>query len=102
MYFLPFATSLVAAALIWQWIYDPNLWIPELRLVVRRHSTPEVVAESVPGAPVHRSVSVWVRIGFDTMIFLAALQSIPQEYYERPTSTAQAPLNGSGTSPCRC
>jgi ABC-type sugar transport system permease subunit len=27
-------------------------------------------------------VSVWVRIGFDTMIFLAALQSIPQEYYE--------------------
>ena len=23
MYFLPFATSLVAAALIWQWIYDP-------------------------------------------------------------------------------
>jgi ABC-type sugar transport system permease subunit len=27
-------------------------------------------------------VSVWVRIGFDTMIFLAALQSIPAEYYE--------------------
>src|SRR6185437_4311932 len=27
-------------------------------------------------------VSVWVRIGFDTMIFLAALQSIPEEYYE--------------------
>ena len=23
MYFLPFAISLVAAALIWQWIYDP-------------------------------------------------------------------------------
>ena len=28
------------------------------------------------------AVSVWVRIGFDTMIFLAALQSIPEEYYE--------------------
>jgi ABC-type sugar transport system permease subunit len=27
-------------------------------------------------------VSVWVRIGFDTMIFLAALQSIPEEFYE--------------------
>src|SRR4029450_12799073 len=25
---------------------------------------------------------VWVRIGFDTMIFLAALQTIPGEYYE--------------------
>ena len=28
------------------------------------------------------AVSVWVRIGFDTMIFLAALQSIPEEYFE--------------------
>ena len=32
--------------------------------------------------PAIAAVSVWVRIGFDTMIFLAALQSIPQEYYE--------------------
>jgi multiple sugar transport system permease protein len=27
-------------------------------------------------------VNVWVRLGFDTMIFLAALQAIPGEYYE--------------------
>lgn len=32
--------------------------------------------------PAIAAVSVWVRIGFDTMIFLAALQSIPEEYYE--------------------
>ncbi len=27
-------------------------------------------------------INVWVRLGFDTVIFLAALQSIPVEYYE--------------------
>jgi len=27
-------------------------------------------------------VNVWVRLGFDTIIFLAALQAIPSEYYE--------------------
>src|SRR5436309_13500568 len=28
------------------------------------------------------AVNVWARLGFDTMIFLAALQAIPAEYYE--------------------
>src|SRR5437899_934029 len=27
-------------------------------------------------------VNVWARLGFDTMIFLAALQAIPREYHE--------------------
>lgn len=82
MYFLPFSVSLVAAALIWQWIYDPvygfanyllgliglppQRWLQSLDLVL----------------PAVASINVWVRVGFDTMIFLAALQSVPAEYYD--------------------
>jgi multiple sugar transport system permease protein len=82
MYFLPFSVSLVAAALIWQWIYDPvygflnhligfaglppRKWLQSLDLVL----------------PSLALVNVWVRLGFDTIIFLAALQAIPSEYYE--------------------
>jgi len=82
MYFLPFSASLVAAALVWQWMYDPVYgvfnhalgwvglpalkWLQSLDLVL----------------PSLALVNVWARLGFDTLIFLAALQAIPGEYYE--------------------
>jgi len=82
MYFLPFATSLVAAALIWQWIYDPiygflNYALSFLGIPPQKWL--QSLSQVLPSIAV---VSVWVRIGFDTMIFLAALQSIPEEYFE--------------------
>ena len=82
MYFLPFATSLVAAALVWQWIYEPVYGFLNYALSyvgIPPQKWLQSLSQVLPSIAV---VSVWVRIGFDTMIFLAALQSIPQEYYE--------------------
>jgi ABC-type sugar transport system permease subunit len=82
MYFLPFATSLVAAALIWQWIYEPVYGFLNYALSfvgIPPQKWLQSLSQVLPSLAV---VSVWVRIGFDTMIFLAALQSIPEEYYE--------------------
>ncbi len=82
MYFLPFATSLVAAALIWQWIYDPVYGFLNYALSFVGIPPQKWLQSLSQVLPSIAAVSVWVRIGFDTMIFLAALQSIPQEYYE--------------------
>ena len=82
MYFLPFATSLVAAALIWQWIYDPVYGFLNYALSLAGIPPQKWLQSLAEVRPSIAAVSVWVRIGFDTMIFLAALQSIPQEYYE--------------------
>ena len=82
MYFLPFATSLVAAALIWQWIYEPVYGFLNYALSfvgIPPQKWLQSLSQVLPSIAV---VSVWVRIGFDTMIFLAALQTIPEEYYE--------------------
>jgi ABC-type sugar transport system permease subunit len=82
MYFLPFSVSLVAAALIWQWMYDPvygflNHFLSGVGL------PPQKWLQSLDQVrPSLALVNVWVRLGFDTMIFLAALQAIPGEYYE--------------------
>lgn len=90
MYFLPFAVSLVAAALIWQWIYDPVYGF--LNFVLARVGIPPQkwltsLHQVLPSLAI---INLWARLGFDTMIFLAALQAIPAEYYE----TAQ--IDGAG------
>ena len=82
MYFLPFATSLVAAALVWQWIYEPVYGFLNYALSFVGIPPQKWLQSLVEVKPAIAAVSVWVRIGFDTMIFLAALQAIPQEYYE--------------------
>jgi multiple sugar transport system permease protein len=82
MYFLPFATSLVAAALVWQWIYDPVYGFLNYALSFVGIPPQKWLQSLSQVLPSISAISVWVRIGFDTMIFLAALQSIPAEYYE--------------------
>jgi multiple sugar transport system permease protein len=82
MYFLPFAVSLVAAALIWQWIYDPVYGLLNF-LLARAGVPPQKWLTSLHQVlPSLAMINLWVRLGFDTMIFLAALQAIPAEYYE--------------------
>jgi multiple sugar transport system permease protein len=82
LYFLPFAVSLVAAALVWGWIYDPVYGF--LNYLLARVGLPaQKWLQSLEQVrPSLAAISVWVRLGFDTMIFLAALQAIPGEYYE--------------------
>jgi multiple sugar transport system permease protein len=82
MYFLPFSTSLVAAALIWQWIYDPVYGFLNYTLAFVGIPPQKWLQDLFQVRPAIAAVNIWVRIGFDTMIFLAALQSIPGEYYE--------------------
>jgi len=82
MYFLPFSVSLVAAALIWQWIYDPIYGFLN-HLLTGLGVPPQTWLQSLDLVrPSLAAVNVWVRLGFDTIIFLAALQAIPAEYYE--------------------
>jgi multiple sugar transport system permease protein len=82
MYFLPFASSLVAASLVWRWIYDPvygvlNYFLSFLGIVPQKWL--QSITQVRPSIAV---INIWLRLGFDTMIFLAGLQSIPGEFYE--------------------
>ena len=82
MYFLPFSASLVAAALIWQWIYDPVYGFLNYLLSMVAIPPQKWLQSLTQVRPSIAIMNIWVRLGFDTMIFLAALQSIPGEYYE--------------------
>ena len=80
-YYLPVMTSLVVVSTIWVMLYNQNgLFNSVLAALglspVGWLSDPKVALLSVAVA------SIWQGFGFETVIFLAALQSIPRELYE--------------------
>lgn len=80
-YYLPVMTSLVVVATIWRMLYNTNgLFNTILQNIglakISWLSDPHYALVSIVIA------SVWQGFGFETVVFLAALQSIPCELYE--------------------
>ena len=84
-YFLPLVTSLVAAALVWDWIYQPIYGLFNYLLVAVGLPPQQWLSGITQVMPSLALINVWLRIGFDMIIFLAALQSIPEELVEAAT-----------------
>lgn len=81
LYFAPYALSVTVAAVLWRWIFQQggliNFYLGELGL-----PQPSWLG-AMPWAWVSLVVAtVWWTIGFNTVIFLAALQEIPDSLYE--------------------
>lgn len=81
LYFAPYALSVTVAAVLWRWIFQQggliNFYLGELGL-----PQPSWLG-SMPWAWVSLVIAtVWWTIGFNTVIFLAALQEIPESLYE--------------------
>lgn len=81
-YFLPLVTSLVAAALIWEWIYQPLYGLANYLLAMVGIPAQKWLNSTTQVMPSLAIINIWLRIGFDTIIFLAALQSVPDELLE--------------------
>ncbi len=85
LYFLPVVTSTVAASIVWTWIFQPRYGLVgnALALFGGRDTNwltrPDLVL--IPIAV----VTIWQRLGFDMVLFLAGLQSIPRILYEAAT-----------------
>jgi ABC-type sugar transport system permease subunit len=80
-YYLPVMTSLVVVSTIWVMLYNQNGLFNSVLVnlglqPVSWLSNPKIALVSVVIA------SIWQGFGFETVIFLAALQSIPRELYE--------------------
>lgn len=82
IYFLPVITSTVAASVVWAWIFQARYGLLEAFIGplgfndIRWLTRPDLVL--IPIGVVY----IWQRLGFDMVIFLAGLQSIPRVLYE--------------------
>lgn len=81
LYFAPYALSVTVAAVLWRWIFEQGGLIDTY--LARIGIPPFGGLGAQPGAWIAITVAtVWWTIGFNTVIFLAALQEIPESLYE--------------------
>lgn len=82
LYFAPWSLSAVVASLLGWWIFQDQSGL--MNIFLTRIGLPPVAwLGSLPWAWVAITlVTVWWTVGFNSIIFLAALQDIPDTYYD--------------------
>jgi multiple sugar transport system permease protein len=82
LYFLPVVVSSVATAVIAAWLFNDNYGI--VNALLRKIGVGPIAWLSTPqwALPSIIITTLWVRIGFCMVVYLAALQSISPSYYE--------------------
>ncbi len=77
-YFLPFITPMIVIAIVWQWVFDPNIGL--LNQILHTHI--KWLYDTKFAMPALITVSVWKLVGYNMIIFLSGLSTINQEVLE--------------------
>ena len=88
IYFIPFITPAVVIAIVWSWIFDPN--IGAINTIFKTNL--EWLFDTRLAMPVLIFVSVWKLIGYNVILFLTGFTAIPQNIFEA------AKIDGAGTN----
>jgi multiple sugar transport system permease protein len=82
LYFLPVITPTVAAGVVWKYLFDPTNGVVNQVLSTLGIPGPGWLSDPSWSLIAVIIVGIWKRVGFNMVIYLAALQSIPRMYYE--------------------
>ena len=89
VFFLPAVTPAVATALMWMWVFHPEIGLANSALAGIGIEGPKWLASTEWALPTFIIISLW-GIGGGMVIYLAGLQSVPTSLYEA------AELDGAG------
>ena len=83
-FFIPVISSLVAASLIWGWIFDPNIGIINNVLSVMGVDVSNLLWLKSEDTAIYTIMiaTIWKGLGFGVVIYLAGLSNIPVEFEE--------------------
>jgi len=91
IYFAPVVTTLVAVAVVFRFLYNPQFGMFN-RLLALVHLPPvDWLGNPHWAMPAIILVAVWKNFGYNMIIFIAGLQNIPEELYEASR------IDGAGT-----
>jgi multiple sugar transport system permease protein len=82
VYFAPVVTTLVAVAIVWRYLYQPQYGLVNAALA--RLGIPRIDWLGDPhwALPAILVLAVWKNFGYNLLIFVAGLQNVPRELHE--------------------
>lgn len=81
-YYLPVVTSIVAVAVVWRFLLQPDTGLLNSLLALVGVKGPQWLDDPDLALPSLIAMAAWRGMGFQMVIFLAGLQAIPQALYE--------------------
>jgi multiple sugar transport system permease protein len=81
-FFLPVVTTLVAVAVVWRFLYHPRFGLLNYGLGRLGIDPIDWLGDPMWAMPAIILMAVWKNFGFNMIIFVAGLQSIPERLYE--------------------
>lgn len=77
-YFLPFITPMIVVAMVWEWIFDPNIGL--MNYILKTHIEWLYNQNTAMFAII--IVSVWKLVGYNMVIFLSGFSAISNQVLE--------------------
>ena len=93
IYFVPFVTTLVAVAIVWRYLYHPRYGLLNHALGLVGLGPVDWLGDPRWAMPAIILLAVWKNFGYNMLIFVAGLQSIPEELYEAARIDGAGPLS---------
>jgi multiple sugar transport system permease protein len=82
VYFTPFVTTLVAVAIVWRYLYHTRYGLFNYALSYVGIGPVDWLGDPHWAMPAIILMAVWKSFGYNMLIFIAGLQSIPEELYD--------------------
>jgi multiple sugar transport system permease protein len=82
VFFLPVMTALVAVAVVWRYIYHPRYGLLNYALGLVGIEPVDWLGDPLLAMPALILMAVWKNFGYNMIIFIAGLQSIPEQLYD--------------------
>lgn len=82
LYFTPVVTTLVAVAIVWRYLYHPRYGLIDHALTALGLPAVDWLGDPRFAMPAIVLLAVWKNFGYNMLIFVAGLASIPEELYE--------------------
>jgi multiple sugar transport system permease protein len=82
VYFTPVVTTLVGVAIVWKYLYHPRYGLIDAALTPLGLPAIDWLGDPHWAMPAIVLFAVWKNFGYNMLIFVAGLQSIPEDLYE--------------------